>query len=155
MTPREVKAEKMGLKYTRGVAEDPWTPTDQLFKRKSYFKRMSHLMQSLEKEEISERKMEKKELPEFRAGDVLAVTLVTPENRRRETVVKGLCIAKRNAGLRSSFTIRNAYGNEGFERRFPTYSPNVKKIEVLERNPMKRAKLYYLRDRAPKEYRVT
>ena len=44
-TPREVKAEKMGLKYTRGVAEDPWTPTDQLFKRKSYFKRMSHLVQ--------------------------------------------------------------------------------------------------------------
>uniref|UniRef100_A0A061SAM8 Large subunit ribosomal protein L19 n=1 Tax=Tetraselmis sp. GSL018 TaxID=582737 RepID=A0A061SAM8_9CHLO len=181
---REQKAAELGLKYQRGVSQPPWTPTNELFKRKSYFKRMAFLVQvslpgagltcasnsknlssiacldtqELEKEEVVHRKAEKLALEDFKPGDVLAVTVVTPENRRRETVAKGVCIAINNAGPRTSFTIRNAYGNEGFEQHFPLYSPNVRRVEVLERGKVRRvrrAKLYYLRDRAPKEYRVS
>mmetsp|Transcript_39104 Transcript_39104/g.70028 ORF Transcript_39104/g.70028 Transcript_39104/m.70028 type:complete len:233 (-) Transcript_39104:123-821(-) len=153
-SPWELKAETLGLKYERGQAQAPWTPTKELFKRKTYFKRMAYLVQILEEEEAAER-LQQKSIPlKFRSGDVLQITLVMPENRRRETVIKGLCIARTNAGLRSSFTIRNAFGNEAFERRFPLYSPNIKKIEVLESRPVRRSKLYYMRDRAPKEFRI-
>ena len=135
----------------------PWTPTRLLVKRKTYPKRMAHLMSVLEKEKEEQAKASK-EYPSFGPGDNIQLTLSIPQNKGRETVFKGICIAKRNRGWRTSFTLRNVIGNNGgIERSFPLYSPHIKDLKVLEGKKNKkyrRAKLYYLRNLQPKEYRI-
>ena len=96
-----------------------WTPTRELQKRKFLPKRMGHLLQVIEKEKEEEAQKEL-ERPEFGPGDLLELKLSVPENKRRTTVFKGICIAKRNRGWRTSFTLRNFIGNSGgIERTFP------------------------------------
>ena len=96
-----------------------WTPTRELAKRKTLPKRMGHLLQVLEKEK-QETAQSQLQRPEFRSGDLLELKLSVPENKRRTTVFKGICIAKRNRGWRTSFTVRNFIGNSGgIERTFP------------------------------------
>lgn len=137
-----------------GVPLPPWTPTDQRQKRKTLPKRMGFMLLELEKERMLQEGAAKK-LPEFGPGDSLELKLSVPENRRRVAIVKGTCIAKRNRGWRTSFTIRNHIGGAGgIERTFPLYSPHIQEITVLTQKKVRRAKLYYLRDRVPKEYRV-
>lgn len=134
-----------------------WTPTRELQKRKILPKRMGHLLQVLEKEK-EDAAQEQLDRPEFGPGDLIELKLSVPENKRRTTVFKGICIAKRNRGWRTSFTLRNFIGNSGgIERTFPLYSPHVLEIKVLSsagRKKYRRAKLYFLRERQPKEYRV-
>jgi len=134
-----------------------WTPTRELQKRKNLPKRMGHLLQVLEKEK-EEAAQQELDRPEFGPGDLIELTLSVPENKRRTTVFKGICIAKRNRGWRTSFTLRNFIGNSGgIERTFPLYSPHVLEIKVVRaagRKKYRRAKLYFLRNRQPKEYRV-
>ncbi len=132
----------------------PWTPTRELKKRKTLPKRMGHLLSVLEKE-MEEEARSSGSLPDFKPGDHLELRLAIPQNKGRETAFKGICIAKRNRGWRTSFTLRNFIGNNGgIERSFPLYSPHVKEINVLRQGKARRAKLYYLRDVQPKMYRI-
>jgi ribosomal protein L19 len=70
-----------------------------------------------------------------------------PENKRRVSIVKGVVIARRNAGLNSTFRIRRLVAGVGVESMFPLYSPNLREIKVVDKKKVRRAKLYYLRDK--------
>lgn len=136
----------------------PWTPTRLLEKRKTLPKRMGHMLLVLEKEKEEEARAART-YPDFKPGDMLELKLSIPQNKGRETVFKGICIAKRNRGWRTSFTLRNVIGNHGgIERSFPLYSPHIKDLRLLDSRKKKkyrRSKLYYLRNLQPKEYRIT
>jgi large subunit ribosomal protein L19 len=116
---------------------------------------MGHLLSVLEKEKEDEARAAVS-FPDFKAGDHIELKLSIPQNKGRETVFKGICIAKRNRGWRTSFTLRNFIGNNGgIERSFPLYSPHIKEFKVLrEGKRVRRSKLYYLRDVQPKVYRI-
>lgn len=97
---------------------------------------------------------EKKTVPDFGAGDTVRVNVKVIEGTtERMQAYEGVCIAKRNAGLNSSFTVRKISFGEGVERVFPLYSPKID-IEVKRRGIVRRAKLYYLRDRRGKSARI-
>ncbi|GAA4812862.1 50S ribosomal protein L19 [Sphingosinicella ginsenosidimutans] len=113
-----------------------------------------NLIQQLEAEAIAEVKG-KKNIPEFRPGDTLKVGVKVVEGERtRIQNFEGVCIARANKGLGSSFTVRKISFGEGVERVFPLYSPNVDSIEVVRRGDVRRAKLYYLRGRTGKAARI-
>lgn len=104
-----------------------------------------NIIENIEKEQMS-KLLEGKELPNFKAGDTLKVhTKVKEGDRERIQVYEGVCIARKNDGLNSSFTVRKISFGEGVERVFPLYSPNVAKIEVSRIGKIRRAKLYFLR----------
>ncbi|KAK9866960.1 hypothetical protein WJX84_011327 [Apatococcus fuscideae] len=133
---------------------DPWTPTDQLKKRKHLTKRMGHLLQVLEQEQM-DLNARVKTFPRFAAGDFLEIKTAVPENQRREAIFKGLCIARKWRGWRSTFTVRNFItGGGGIERTFQLYTPHILQIKVIKSMQTRRAKLYYMRKRQPREYRV-
>ncbi len=95
------------------------------------------------------------DIPQFAAGDTVRVHVKVIEgNRQRVQVFEGVCIARRGNGVRSSFTVRKVSFGVGVERTFPVNSPNIDKIEVATRGDVRRAKLYYLRDRVGKRARV-
>lgn len=111
-----------------------------------------NLIQTLEKEEMERLG---KEIPEFAPGDTVIVSVnVVEGSRRRVQAYEGVVIAKRNRGLNSSFTVRKISSGEGVERTFQTYSPLVAKIDVKRRGDVRRAKLYYLRERSGKSARI-
>ena len=104
-----------------------------------------NIIENIEKEQIA-KLMEGKNIPTFKAGDTLRVhTKVKEGDRERIQVYEGVCIARKNDGLNSSFTVRKISFGEGVERVFPLYSPNVAKIEVSRVGKVRRAKLYFLR----------
>jgi len=104
-----------------------------------------NIIENIEKEQIS-KLMEGKNVPNFKPGDTLKVhTKVKEGERERIQVYEGVCIARKNDGLNSSFTVRKISFGEGVERVFPLYSPNVAKIEVARIGKVRRAKLYFLR----------
>jgi large subunit ribosomal protein L19 len=93
-------------------------------------------------------------VPEFAAGDTLRVQVKVVEGERERTqAYEGVCIARKNAGINSAFTVRKISFGEGVERVFPLYSPNIR-IEVVRRGDVRRAKLYYLRGRKGKNARI-
>ncbi len=95
------------------------------------------------------------DIPEFGAGDTLRVHVkVTEGTRERIQVFEGICIARKNNGLQSSFTVRKISFGEGVERIFPLYSPTLSRIELVRRGDVRRAKLYYLRGRTGKSARI-
>ncbi|GAB0056599.1 50S ribosomal protein L19 [Candidatus Magnetaquicoccaceae bacterium FCR-1] len=97
----------------------------------------------------------KADVPKFNAGDTLRVHVrVIEGSRERIQMFEGVCIALRNAGNRTTFTVRKVSFGEGVERLFPLYSPKLDKIEVLRKGDVRRAKLYYLRDRTGKGARI-
>ena len=111
-----------------------------------------NLIQTLEQEEIA--RLGKK-LPEFAPGDTVIVNVnVVEGNRKRVQAYEGVVIAKRNRGYHSAFTVRKISHGEGVERVFQTYSPQIQEIEVKRRGDVRRAKLYYLRDRSGKAARI-
>jgi large subunit ribosomal protein L19 len=96
-----------------------------------------------------------KEVPDFAPGDTVVVQVKVVEGEReRLQAFEGIVIAKRNRGLNSSFTVRKMSHGEGVERVFQTYSPTVSAVEVKRRGDVRRAKLYYLRDRTGKAARI-
>ena len=104
-----------------------------------------NIIENIEKEQISTL-MEGKNVPSFKPGDTLKVhTKVKEGDRERIQIYEGVCIARKNDGLNSSFTVRKISFGEGVERVFPLYSPNVAKIEVERIGKVRRAKLYFLR----------
>lgn len=97
----------------------------------------------------------KRTLPEFSPGDTVRVNVkVTEGNRTRVQAYEGVCIARSGGGLNESFTVRKISYGEGVERVFPIYSPMVEGVEVVRRGKVRRAKLYYLRDRRGKSARI-
>lgn len=96
-----------------------------------------------------------KEVPSFKAGDTIAVGVKVKEgNRERIQVFEGVCIARRNRGIGSTFTVRKLSFGIGVERVFQIYSPSVSSIKVVRRGIVRRAKLYYLRSRTGKAARI-
>jgi large subunit ribosomal protein L19 len=115
---------------------------------------MSTIIQKLEQEQIEKAKAAGK-IPDFAPGDTIRVDVKVIEGtRERVQAFEGLCIARRNAGFNSSFTVRKISYGEGVERVFPLYSPRIAGIEVLRRGDVRRAKLYYLRTRRGKSARI-
>ena len=115
---------------------------------------MTNLMQKFEKEQI-DRLTSKKRIPAFRPGDTIKVTLKIIEGERsRLQVYEGMCIARKNNSLNSKFTVRKMSHGEGVERVFPLFSTIIDSIEVVRKGDVKRAKLYYLRDRTGKRARI-
>ena len=111
-------------------------------------------IRALEQEQI-EKLVAGKTVPDFQPGDTVKVSVKVVEgSRERLQAYEGVVIARKNAGLNSSFTVRKISYGEGVERIFPLYSPNVAEIEVIRRGDVRRAKLYYLRDRRGKSARI-
>jgi large subunit ribosomal protein L19 len=110
------------------------------------------LIGTLEQEEI---KRLKKDVPDFSPGDTVIVSVnVVEGERKRVQAFEGMVIAKRNRGLNSAFIVRKVSSGEGVERTFQTYSPLIASIEVKRKGEVRRAKLYYLRERSGKSARI-
>ena len=115
---------------------------------------MSYIIEQLEKEQIGKLVAARK-VPEFGPGDTLRVQVKVLEGtRERLQTFEGVCIARKNAGIGSNFTVRKISFGEGVERVFPLYSPRLGGIEVVRRGDVRRAKLYYLRGRTGKAARI-
>jgi large subunit ribosomal protein L19 len=111
-----------------------------------------NIIQKLEEEEI--KRMGKK-LPEFSPGDTVIVNVgVVEGERKRVQAYEGVVIAKKNRGINSSFTVRKVSSGEGVERTFQTYSPTIDSIELKRKGDVRRAKLYYMRQRSGKGARI-
>ena len=111
---------------------------------------MSNIIDQLNQEQIAG-----KTIPDFGPGDTVVVQVKVKEgNRERLQAFEGVCIARRNRGLNSAFTVRKISHGEGVERVFQTYSPSIAEISVKRRGDVRRAKLYYLRDRRGKSARI-
>lgn len=110
---------------------------------------MNNIIEQLEAEQTT------REIPDFDPGDTVIVQVRVVEGQReRLQAFEGVVIAKRNRGLNSSFTVRKISYGEGVERVFQTYSPAIASIEVKRRGDVRRAKLYYMRDRKGKAARI-
>jgi len=113
-----------------------------------------NLIETLEREAI-DALTELRAVPEFRPGDTLRVGVKVVEGERsRVQNFEGVCIARSNKGVGSSFTVRKISFGEGVERVFPLYSPIIESINVVRRGAVRRAKLYYLRGRTGKAARI-
>ncbi len=112
-------------------------------------------IEKLEQDQVA-KLTEGRNLPEFSPGDTLRVNVKVVEGtRERLQAFEGVCIARKNRGLNSSFTVRKISYNEGVERIFPLYSPRIDSIELVRRGDVRRAKLYYLRGRRGKSARIS
>jgi large subunit ribosomal protein L19 len=110
---------------------------------------MSNIIEQLDKEQMQ------REIPDFSPGDTVVVQVKVKEgNRERLQAFEGVVIARRNRGINSAFTVRKISHGEGVERVFQTYSPAIAGIQVKRRGDVRRAKLYYLRDRTGKAARI-
>ncbi len=108
-----------------------------------------NIIEQLDKENMN------RELPDFRPGDTVVVQVkVTEGERKRLQAYEGVVIAKRNRGINSAFTVRKISHGEGVERVFQTYSPIVDSVTIKRRGDVRRAKLYYLRERTGKAARI-
>ena len=110
-------------------------------------------------EQLNQEQVEKlstdREIPVFAPGDTVRIHLKVVEGtRERIQMFEGVCIARKNRGVNSSFTVRKISHGEGVERVFPLHSPRIAKIEVAKRGAVRRAKLYYLRGRRGKSARI-
>ena len=113
-----------------------------------------NLIQIIEQEEVA-RLTAGKTSPEFQPGDTVIVNVKVVEGERsRVQAYEGVCIARDGGGLQESFTVRKISYGEGVERVFPLYSPMIDSIKVVRRGKVRRAKLYYLRDRRGKSARI-
>src|SRR6202158_3528534 len=111
-----------------------------------------NLIQKIEQEEIARLG---KVIPGFAPGDTVVVNVnVVEGDRKRVQAYEGVVIAKRNRGLNSSFIVRKISSGEGVERTFQTYAPSIASIEVKRKGDVRRAKLYYLRERSGKSARI-
>ena len=116
---------------------------------------MVDIIRQLEAEQAAKIE-EKRKLPEFQPGDTVRVNVrITEGNRTRVQAYEGVCIARAGSGFQENFTVRKISYGEGVERVFPVYSPLVEGVEVIRRGKVRRAKLYYLRDRRGKSARIS
>ncbi len=114
-----------------------------------------NIIQTLEQEE-AKRLTEKRNIPDFRAGDTVQVKVKVVEGERtRIQAYEGVCIARAGRGIHENFTVRKISYGEGVERVFPTHSPMIDEIKIIRRGEVRRAKLYYLRELRGKKARIT
>ena len=115
---------------------------------------MTNAIETFEKKQI-EKLTANKRVPAFRPGDTLKVTVKIIEGEKsRSQAFEGMCIARKNNSINSNFTVRKISHGEGVEKVFPLFSPIIEKIEVVRKGDVRRAKLYYLRDRTGKRARI-
>lgn len=115
---------------------------------------MVNLLQQFEEGQIAKIAGDK-QIPDFQAGDTVRVNVRIIEGKNeRIQAFEGLCIARKNKGINSAFTVRKISHGEGVERKFPIYSPRVESIEVVRRGIVRRAKLYYMRELTGKAARI-
>src|SRR3954452_23570762 len=113
-----------------------------------------NVIQDLEQQEIA-RLLDGKKIPYFQAGDTLRVNVRIKEGEReRVQAYEGVCIARSGGGLQENFTVRKISFGEGVERVFPVLSPMIESVDIVRRGKVRRAKLYYLRDRRGKSARI-
>jgi large subunit ribosomal protein L19 len=113
-----------------------------------------NLLQTLEAEQVK-KQLAARAVPDFRPGDTVKVSIKVVEGEReRIQAFEGVCIARKNSGINSNFTLRKISYGEGVERIFPLYSPRITAIGVTRRGAVRRAKLYYLRGRTGKAARI-
>ena len=113
-----------------------------------------NLLQQIDAEQVA-KLVASRSVPPFQPGDTVRVSLrVVEGERERIQAFEGVCIARRNAGINSNFTLRKISYGEGVERVFPLHSPRITAIEVVRRGDVRRAKLYYLRGRRGKSARI-
>jgi len=113
-----------------------------------------NILQKLEHEQV-QKLAEGKKIPVFSPGDTVKVNVKVVEgSRERIQAYEGVCIARKNAGINSSFTVRKLSYGEGVERIFPLYSPRIDSIELIRKGDVRRAKLYYLRGLTGKRARI-
>src|SRR5579859_3144560 len=113
-----------------------------------------NLLQTIEQEQV-EKLVAERGVPDFRPGDTIKVSVKVVEgDRERVQAFEGVCIARKNAGINSNFTLRKISYGEGVERVFPLYSPRITAIEVVRAGKVRRAKLYYLRGLTGKKARI-
>src|SRR5215207_9295740 len=159
---RRVETRKSGRRHTAKAAGPDRAPRGRIAgtalwraagqKREEDFE--MNLIETLEREAI-DALTELRPVPEFRPGDTLRVGVKVVEgDRTRVQAFEGVCIARSNKGVGSSFTVRKISFGEGVERVFPLYSPAIDSIEVVRRGAVRRAKLYYLRGRRGKSARI-
>ncbi|KAK1312628.1 hypothetical protein QJS10_CPA07g00258 [Acorus calamus] len=129
-----------------GISDSAANPGTVPLKFKRLDKTARNIMKILDKEAV-DKVQTGREFPELRPGYIVQLKVEVPENKRRVSVVKGIVIAMRNAGLNSTFRIRRMVAGVGVESLFHLYSPNIKEMRVLEKKRVRRAKLYYLRER--------
>jgi large subunit ribosomal protein L19 len=111
-----------------------------------------NIIETLEKEQIAKLA---RPIPDFQPGDTLQVNVKVKEGERtRVQAYEGVCIGRTGGGLQESFTVRKISYGEGVERVFPVHSPNIDSIKVVRKGKVRRAKLYYLRDRRGKSARI-
>lgn len=116
---------------------------------------MTTIIDQLNAEEIA-RVMEGKTIPDFSPGDVLKVNVKIREGEReRVQAYEGVCIARSGGGINQAFTVRKISFGEGVERIFPLFSPSIESIVLVRKGKVRRAKLYYLRDRRGKSARIS
>ena len=129
----------------RAAPERPGAPPMEIY---------MNLIQQLEKEQF-DKLAAAREVPEFAPGDTVIVNVKVVEGERtRVQAYEGVCIGRSGGGLNESFTVRKISYGEGVERVFPVYSPMVEGVEIVRRGKVRRAKLYYLRDRSGKSARI-
>ncbi len=117
---------------------------------------MTDLLQKYEEAQIA-RLTQSKSLPDFRPGDVVRVRVIIADSEgksERVQAFEGLCIARKNRGMASAFTVRKISHGEGVERIFPLYSPRIEGVDIVRRGVIRRAKLYYMRDLTGKAARI-
>lgn len=113
-----------------------------------------NIVQKFEQQQVA-KLVENKKIPEFRVGDTVTVNVKIVEgNNERVQAFEGVCIAKKNRGVHSSFIVRKISHGEGVERIFPLYSPRIDSIKLVRRGDVRRAKLYYMRDLTGKAARI-
>src|ERR1700736_4281503 len=113
-----------------------------------------NIIETLEREQIA-RLSATRQIPDFQPGDTLQVNVKVVEGERsRVQAYEGVCIARSGAGINENFTVRKISYGEGVERVFPIYSPMIESVKVVRRGKVRRAKLYYLRDRRGKAARI-
>ena len=118
---------------------------------------MGNAMNTLEKFEQNQinKLVENKNIPDFQAGDSIRVNVKIVEgNKERIQGFEGICIARKNRGINSSFTVRKISNGEGVERIFPLYSTRIEEIKVIRKGDVRRAKLYYMRELSGKAARI-
>ena len=113
-----------------------------------------NIIEQIDKEQVA-KLTEGREIPDFRPGDTVLVNVKVREGERtRVQAYEGVCIARSGSGLNESFTVRKISYGEGVERVFPLYSPMIDSMKLLRRGKVRRAKLYYLRERRGKSARI-
>ncbi|KAI3845059.1 hypothetical protein MKX03_021547 [Papaver bracteatum] len=140
----EVESESNDIEVSSvAVAEKP--PTTPFKPRV----KLGDIMGLLNKRAVEASEKERP-IPDLRSGDIVEIKLEVPENRRRQSIYKGIVISKQNAGIHTTIRIRRIIAGVGVEIVFPVYSPNIKEIKLVKHRKVRRARLYYLRDKLPR-----